>query len=85
MTNRFASGRYSHGFCERCGFRTPLSALKAETVRGRSTSNRVCPSCYDADHPQSFQGLVPIDDPQALRRPAPDPALAASREIPDNP
>jgi RNA polymerase subunit RPABC4/transcription elongation factor Spt4 len=84
MSNRFASGKYSHGYCDRCGNRAKLFDLKSETVRGRSTSNRVCPSCFDHDHPQNFQGMVPIDDPQALRVARPDPALEASRQIPDN-
>jgi hypothetical protein len=84
MSTRFASGKHAFGFCERCGFRAPLNEMKAESVRGRAKSNRVCSSCYDPDHPQNFQGMVPIDDPQALRRPAPDVGLEASREIPDN-
>lgn len=84
MSVRFASGKHAFGMCERCGFRFPLAVFKSETVRGRGTSNRVCPSCYDKDHPQNFQGMVPVDDPQALRRPVPDTALEASRQIPDN-
>jgi hypothetical protein len=84
MSNRFASGKYSHGYCERCGFRVKLSELKSEAVRGRITGNLICPSCFDPDHPQNFQGMTPVDDPQALRNPSPDPALEASRQIPDN-
>jgi len=84
MTTRFASGKFAHGFCDRCGFRVKLFDLKSETVRGRTTSNRVCPTCFNQDHPQNFQGLVPVNDPQALRTARPDPALEASREIPDN-
>jgi hypothetical protein len=44
----------------------------------------VCPECFDKDHPQNWQGRFPINDPQALRNPRPDPSLDASREIPDN-
>jgi hypothetical protein len=61
-----------------------LAALKSEVVRGRSTGNLICPDCFDPDHPQNFQGMTPVDDPQALRNPSPDPALEASRQIPDN-
>jgi hypothetical protein len=84
MSNRFASGKKAFGFCERCNFRFPLAKLKPESVRGNPKYNRVCKQCWDKDHPQNFQGMYPVDDPQALRRPAPDPSLAASREIPDN-
>jgi hypothetical protein len=85
MTKTFASGKHSHGYCERCGFRAPLNLLKTESVRGRAINNRVCPSCYDPDHPQNFLGDVRVDDPQALRRPATDTGLAASRLIPTPP
>jgi hypothetical protein len=84
MTKTFASGKHSHGYCERCGFRAPLNLLKTESVLGRAINNRVCPSCYDPDHPQNFLGDVRVDDPQALRRPATDTGLAASRQIPNN-
>jgi hypothetical protein len=84
MPNPYALGKKAIGFCERCNFRFNLSQLKPESVRGSSKHNRVCPECFDKDHPQNFQGMYPISDPQALRRPATDPSLAASREIPDN-
>jgi hypothetical protein len=48
------------------------------------TNTLVCSTCYDPDHPQNFQGLVPVHDPQAIRNPRPDPSLEASRQIPDN-
>lgn len=84
MTNKFASNAKAHGFCGRCGFRVKLSEMKTESVRGRSVKNKVCPSCFDLDHPQNWLGTKPVDDPQALREPRPDPALEASRQIPDN-
>jgi hypothetical protein len=84
MSNSFASGRKAFGFCERCNFRFSLTVLRPESVRGKLQYNRVCPQCFDKDHPQNFLGMYPVHDPQALRRPAPDPSLAASREIPDN-
>ena len=85
MPTQFASGKFAHGFCDRCNFRFPLKALRSEVVAGRTSSALVCPSCYDPDHPQNWQGRYPVNDPQALQKPRPDPSLAASREIPDNP
>lgn len=80
----FAQGKNAHGFCDVCGFRAQLAKLKEQFVAGRTTKVRACPTCYDKDHPQNFLYRVRKDDPQALRNPRPDPALAASREIPDN-
>jgi len=82
MSSKFASGKHAHGFCDRCGFRCKLSALKSETVAGNPINVRVCPTCFDEDHPQNFLGKVNSADPQALRDPRPDPALAESRETP---
>lgn len=77
---RFASGKRAHGFCDVCGFRYQLSELRENFVRGRPTGVKACPSCNDPDHPQNWLGSTPVDDPQALRNPRPDSALAASRE-----
>lgn len=85
MSGKYASNNKAHGFCNRCGFRVKLSEMKTEHIRGRPVKNRVCPSCYDPDHPQNWLGSFPVTDPQALRDPRPDPALEASRQIPDNP
>ena len=82
---KFANGAKAIGFCDRCNFRFPLGRLRTETVRGRKTNWLVCPSCFDPDHPQNFQGMVPVEDPQALRNPRPDPAMAESRRIPNQP
>ena len=84
MPTTYANGAKAVAFCDRCNFRYPLGVLKSETVRGRKTSVLTCPECWDPDHPQNFQGMVPVNDPQALRNPRPDPSLAASREIPEN-
>lgn len=58
-----------------------LKDLKGETVRLRPVHNRVCKSCWDADHPQNMQGMRPVVDAEALRDPRPDTGLAASREL----
>ncbi len=68
----FATGKHAYGFCERCGFRCNLGDLKSEQYKGADKRNRVCPDCWDEDHPQLFVGTFKIDDPQALQRPAPD-------------
>lgn len=78
----YANGKWAWGCCDRCGFQYRLHALKGEYVRGQPVNNRVCPTCWDLDHPQNWQGVDPVSDPQALRDPRPDPSLAASRELP---
>lgn len=79
MGSTFAAGKKAHGFCDVCGFRCLLSELSTQVVAGRKTNIKACPTCNDPDHPQNWQGRFPVDDPQALRDPRPDPALAASR------
>lgn len=81
MANTFAVGKRAWGVCDRCGFRALLSKLKSEAVAGRRLTNRVCPSCFDPDHPQNWQGRYPVYDPQALRDPRPDNGIQASRDI----
>lgn len=81
MSQPFAVGKKAFGFCDRCGFRRKLVELKPESVRGKVQYNRVCPTCWDPDHPQNFQGLQNMNDPQALKDPRPDLSLQQSREI----
>jgi len=80
----FATGKHAYGFCERCAQRWPLGDLKAEQYKGADKRNRVCPDCWDEDHPQLFVGTFKIDDPQALQRPVPDIDLSAVNSIPAN-
>lgn len=68
----YAIGKRALGICDRCGFRFRLNTLKHESVRGVQRSMLVCSSCWDGDHPQNFQGVKPIFDPQALRDPRRD-------------
>lgn len=81
MTQPFASGRNSHAFCDRCGFRYPYSELKYEVVKLKVTGTRVCPACHDPDHPQLQLGMYPVLDPQALREPRTDLTRGISRTI----
>lgn len=76
MATRFASSKGKISFCDKCGFRYPLDKLSKYTIMGKVINSKVCPECYDPDHPQNF---IPIltppmlnNDPQALREPRPD-------------
>jgi hypothetical protein len=82
MTGTFAVGKKAHAFCDVCGFRCFLAEMRTKVVGGRTTGIKTCPSCYDPDHPQNWQGRFPVADPQALRDPRPDTAMDASRELP---
>ena len=81
MSQGFASGKNSHGFCDRCGFRVKLSLMKKITVNEKLTNIKVCPTCWEPDHPQYRIGRVDMSDPQALRDPRPDKAVEDSREL----
>ena len=85
MSGPYASGKRAWGICDRCGFQYRLRRLKTETVQGRPNNLLVCPTCWDPDHPQNWQGVYPVYDPQALRNPRPDNALAASRVLNPDP
>lgn len=67
MANRFASGKFSIAMCDRCGQQFKLKKLKTEIIKQRHYELRVCPECWDPDHPQLMLGTFPVDDPQALR------------------
>jgi hypothetical protein len=70
-----AKGKYAYGFCDRTGFRYPLSELVEEFNNGTKTGLRVGKDIADGDHPQNFIGRVRIDDPQSLNDPRPDTAV----------
>ena len=72
MPNRFASGKYAISQCDRCNFRFKLKDLKTEIIKTKPYQIRVCPQCWDPDHPQLQLGMYPVEDPQALRNPRPD-------------
>ena len=82
MGNQFASDKRALGICDRCGQTYGLKEFKQETVKGRLVNTKVCPECFDPDHPQLHLGTLPVYDPQALRNPRTDQAeLEASREM----
>jgi hypothetical protein len=72
MPNQFASGKHSIAECDRCGQRYKLKELKTQTVKTKPFKVKVCPSCWDPDHPQLLLGMYPVEDPQALRGPRKD-------------
>ena len=72
MSNRFANGAKSFGFCDVCGFRFPLKRLKNLVVKTKQTQTKACPECWVPDHPQLQLGMYPVSDPQAIRDPRPD-------------
>lgn len=78
MTNRYASGKKAIAECDRCGQRFKLKQLKEIIIRTRNTNILVCHECWDPDHPQNMQGMYPVEDPQALRRPRPDLSLVTN-------
>lgn len=70
--SQFASEKHALGLCARCNFAYPLKTLKYLTVRMKRTKTRVCPECWEADHPQYKLGTFPVYDPQALQNARPD-------------
>lgn len=76
--NKFASGKNAIALCDRCGQQYKLSRLRKLTVKGRIVSTKVCPECFDPDHPQLMLGAYPVYDPQALREPRPDSSFLQS-------
>lgn len=72
MGRAFASGKNAFGFCDRCGQRWDLTAMKEQYENLLPTGIRVCDECLDVDHPQLQLGRIPMDDPQALQNARPD-------------
>lgn len=72
MGNRFSSGKFSIAECDRCGQRFKLKQLKFEVIKTKLYQLKVCPECWDPDHPQLQLGMYPVDDPQGVRQPRPD-------------
>jgi len=81
MANAWASEHKAFGFCDRCAFRYPLMDLKYEVTNLVRNGYRVCPECFDPDHPQLQIGRYRSDDIQSLRDPRPDNSQAASRRL----
>ena len=78
MPNKYSSGKYAIAECDRCGQRYKLKELKKQTLKTKLYNVKVCPSCWDPDHPQLQLGMYPVSDPQAVREPRPDVSYDAS-------
>lgn len=78
MPSKFSSGKYAIAQCDRCNFRYKLSELKTQILKTKPYKIKVCPTCWDPDHPQLSLGLYPVNDPQAVREPRPDVSYLAS-------
>jgi len=78
MGNRFASGKFSIAECDRCGQQYKLKKLKTEIVKTKKYDLKVCPECWDPDHPQLLLGMYPVDDPQGIREPRRDTTYVTS-------
>ena len=72
MPNQFSSGKFAIAQCDRCGFRFKLSVLRKEVIKTKKYDLKVCPECWDPDHPQLQLGMYPVEDPQAVREPRRD-------------
>lgn len=72
MGNRYASGKFSIAMCDRCGQQYKLKELKKEVIKTKKYDLKVCPECWDPDHPQLQLGMYPVDDPQAVVEPRKD-------------
>lgn len=72
MPNTFASGKFAIAECDRCGQQYKLKKLKTEVIKTKRYDLKVCPECWDPDHPQLLLGMYPVEDPQALREPRKD-------------
>jgi len=81
MGNKFASPKRAIAICDRCGLRYKLVQLKRQPVKQEAINLLVCPSCLDQPNPQLLLGMVPVNDPQALRNPRPDTTYEVSGNL----
>jgi hypothetical protein len=76
---KFASEKNATGNCDRCDFEYPLYKLRKEIDNLTKQNLRVCPECFDDDHPQNRLGRINIDENPGLRDPRPDRSAEVSR------
>jgi hypothetical protein len=72
VAHKFAQGKNSFGYCDRCSQRFPLRELKRIKIKDTLTQILVCRADWEISHPQLDQGKYPVFDPVALRNPRPD-------------
>ena len=66
---QYANGYKALALCDRCGFQYKLGQLKKLTITGRQTNLKVCPECWEKDHPQYRLGKMRLSEPIAIRDP----------------
>jgi len=81
MSDDYALGSKAKGICDRCGVGWSLNKLRYEEVNRNLTHSRVCPDCWDPDHPQYWVDQVEVGDPYPLFDPRPDTGADASRGV----
>ena len=64
MSYPYARGKYAFGYCDKTGFRYPLSELVYEVQTGIRTGLRVGRDVFDPDQPQNWVGRIPMFDPR---------------------
>lgn len=69
---KYARGQRALGICDGCGGTFRLDALKHEYIKGVRQGWRVCPDCWDPDHPQNRFGETSPADAETLYDPRPD-------------
>ncbi len=70
-----------YGFCDRTGFRYPLSELVEQWENGEPNGLLVGRDMMDIDHEQLRIGEVDASDDQTLDNPRPDTSQTASRGL----
>ncbi len=78
MGIKYASGKFSKAFCDRCGRKVYLRDLRTLVIKTKNTNIKVCCDCFDPDHPQLQLGMYPVNDPQAVKDPRPDTSYVQS-------
>lgn len=81
MSKTHATGSRAFGFCDRTGFRYPLSELREQYVNRKPSGLMVGKDMLDIDHEQLRLGDVEASDPQSLTNPRPDRELEVSRAM----
>lgn len=77
----YSRGSRALGLCDRCGLTWLLKELREEVQHRQLTGMKVCPDCFDGDHPQNFVGENFQPEFQALWDPRPDSGAATSRRL----
>ena len=81
MVARFASSQKGYRTLRRVWVPVQVTGAKNLFVKGSRYKRKGCRECWSPDHPQLRLGEFPVNDPQAIRNPRPDPKLLASGDL----